>query len=74
MNGLKLKTAFYSKDIKKKKKDIISEYEKLNKFFDDFLLTLECQELIKLFDEKIDTKEFKITPLKKIDFIIWQTR
>jgi hypothetical protein len=74
MNGLKLKTTFYSKDIKKKKKDIVSEYEKLNKFFDDFLLTLECQELIKLFDEKIDTKKFKLTPLKKIDFIIWQTR
>jgi uncharacterized membrane protein YgaE (UPF0421/DUF939 family) len=74
MEKLKLKTTFYSKEIKKKKEQIITQYQNLSDFFNKFIITPEGQELINLFDDKIDTQDYNITPLKKIDFIIWQTR
>jgi hypothetical protein len=74
MQKLNLKTTFYPKDIKKKKENIVTQYQKLSVFFNDFLLTQESQQLINLFDAKINTQNYNLTPLKKIDFIIWQTR
>ena len=61
-------------DFIKKKENIVNQYQRLSVFFNDFLLTQECQQLINLFDKKINTQNYNITPLKKIDFIIWQTR
>ena len=74
MQKLNLKTTFYPKDIIKKKENIVNQYQRLSVFFNDFLLTQESQQLINLFDKKINTQNYNITPLKKIDFIIWQTR
>lgn len=74
MKNLNLKTTFYSKDIEIKKENIVTQYQKLSTFFNDFILTKEGKNLINLFDEKIITQDLNITPLKKIDFIIWQTR
>jgi hypothetical protein len=74
MKRLNLKTTFYSKDIEIKKENIVAQYQKLSTFFNDFILTKEGKELINLFDEKIVIQDYDLTPLKKIDFIIWQTR
>lgn len=74
MKKLNLKTIFYSKNIEIKKENIIAQYQKLSTFFNDFILTKEGKELINLFDEKNIVQDYNLTPLKKIDFIIWQTR
>lgn len=74
MKRLNLITAFSSIDVKWKKDKIYAQYQKLNNFYNEFLLTQEGQSLIKLFDNKINTEGYMVTPIKKIDFIIWQTR
>jgi hypothetical protein len=74
MQNLDLIIKKYPKDSTEKKEAIIKQYEKLSNFYVKFILTPEGQVLINLFDDKIDTQDYNITPLKKIDFIIWQTR
>jgi hypothetical protein len=74
MKKLNLKTTFYFKSIQIKKENIVAQYQKLSTFFNDFILTKDGKELIDLFDEKIIIQDYNLTPLKKIDFIIWQTR
>jgi hypothetical protein len=74
MEKLDLIIKVYPKNAKEKKETIIKQYEKLSNFYDKFLISSEGRGLISRFDDMIDTKDFEITPLKKIDFIIWQTR
>ena len=74
MNNLDLVIKKYSKEPVEKKKQIIKQYEELSKFYDQFIISQEGRELIILFDEKIQVIDYNITPVKKIDFIIWQTR
>jgi hypothetical protein len=74
MQNLDLIIKKYPKDSTEKKEAIIKQYEKLSNFYVKFILTPEGQVLINLFDDKIDTQDYNITPLKKIDFLIWQTR
>lgn len=47
-------------------------YQKIVDWYSIFLNTKEGKNMIKLFDDKIGPTN--ITPLKKIDLILWQTR
>ncbi|MEK7103369.1 MAG: hypothetical protein AAB870_03410 [Patescibacteria group bacterium] len=53
-------------------KEIVKMYNEIVSWYSDFLGTEEAKRMIKIFDEKIGTVD--ITDIKRIDFILWQTR
>jgi len=66
----------YQKNLKKneKKEMIVELYRNISIFYENFLKTKEGKDLLELFDSKIQERGYKISSIKKIDFIIWQTR
>ncbi len=52
---------------------IIAIYDQIRSWYQTFLNSEKAQLMIGLFDEKVNSSHM-ITDLKKIDFILWQTR
>ena len=63
------KPATYSKNRIEKTVDV---YKRIEHFYDEFLQTMECQELVAKFD--IHFLNTKITKTKMVDLLLWQTR
>ncbi len=59
-------------DEKIKFKKTIETYNDIINWYSKFLKTKEAKEMIKIFDNKIGIVD--ISDIKKIDFILWQTR
>ena len=59
----------YSKNRIEKTVDV---YKRIEHFYDEFLQTMECQELVAKFDMHFPNT--KITKTKKVDLLLWQTR
>ena len=66
---------YYIKDTTKRQKRDIEIYNAVNKFFNAFAKQKEGKELLKIFNDK--TKKIKgatkVSAVKKLDFIFWQT-
>lgn len=65
-----LKAPYYG--AKDKMKKIVTTYESLVNWYEDFLTTEDARKMITLFDEYFPNTP--ITHLKKIDLILWQMR
>ena len=52
---------------------IIEVYHNIQRWYRDFLLTEEASKILIIFDELIPDFQF-ISSVKKIDFVLWQTR
>lgn len=65
-----LKAPYYG--AKDKMKKIVTTYESLVNWYEDFLTTEDARKMTTLFDE--DFPNTPITHLKKIDLILWQMR
>jgi len=67
---------YYIKDITRRKQRDTEIYIAINKFLNAFAKQKEGKELIKIFDNKtkIIKDASKISAVKKLDFIFWQTR
>jgi hypothetical protein len=64
-----IKPPTYSKNRIEKTVDV---YKRIEHFYDEFLQTMECQELVAKFDMHFPNT--KITKTKKVDLLLWQTR
>ncbi|WP_297520478.1 hypothetical protein [uncultured Clostridium sp.] len=53
----------------KNKNAICTQYLNLQKAYKEFLSTKQCKQWLELFDKKFPT--VKISPTKKVDFILW---
>jgi hypothetical protein len=56
-----------------KQADAIQAYASINAWYVDFMRTDKAKRWVRLFNENVDLY-FKITDIKKVDFILWQTR
>ncbi len=63
------KPATYSKNRIEK---TVAVYKQIEYFYDEFLQTMECQELVAIFDMHFPNT--KITKSKKVDLLLWQNR
>ena len=50
----------------------VAVYKQIEHFYDEFLQTMECQELVAIF--YMHFPNTKITKTKKVDLLLWQTR
>ena len=50
----------------------VAVYKQIEHFYDEFLQTMECQELVNIFDMHFPNT--KITKTKKVDLLLWQNR
>ena len=48
-------------------------YRNLEKWYENYLRSDDAQRIVALFNQKIE-KHQKLTALKKVDFVLWQTR
>ncbi|WP_326512180.1 hypothetical protein [Clostridium intestinale] len=60
---------YYSKN---RIQEIINLYDKINQWYQKFILTDEGKEIISIFDKNYP--DTPITEVKKIDFVLWQIR
>ena len=48
-------------------------YRNLEKWYENYLRSVEAQRIVALFNRKIERHQ-RLTALKKVDFVLWQTR
>lgn len=72
LKRLKLKKPAAYKSKEQRFKETLNAYQEILKWYSKFLHTDEAKKMIKNFDKNIGI--INITPIKKIDLILWQTK
>ena len=61
----------YTTNISKRKSNIINNYNLLSQYYNEILGSSEKDEIINIFNNRFKKYSEVITPIKKIDFMIW---
>ena len=72
LKRLKIKIPAYTLSPNERFNQTVEKYNQIILWYRDFMNSAEARDMIETFDEEIGITN--ITPTKKIDFILWQTR
>lgn len=72
LKRLKIKTPAYTLSHTERFEQTVEKYNQITLWYRNFMNSVEAKNMIEAFDTQIEMTD--ITPTKKIDFILWQTR